>query len=36
MKFIPKTGLVEGMAANPLDKAVAEDQDVTALAQEGI
>lgn len=36
MKFIPKTGLVEGMAANPLDKAVVEDQDVTALAQEGI
>ena len=36
MKFIPKTGLLEGMAANPLDKAVAEDQDVTALAQEGI
>ena len=36
MKFIPKTGLVEGMAANPLDKAVAEDQDVTALAQDGI
>ena len=35
-QFIPKTGLVEGMAANPLDKAVAEDQDVTALAQEGI
>lgn len=36
MKFIPKTGLVEEMAANPLDKAVAENQDVTALAQEGI
>jgi rubrerythrin len=36
MKFIPKAQLVEGMAANPLDKAVAEDQDITALAQEGI
>lgn len=31
-----KTQLAEGMAANPLDKAVAEDQDVTALAQEGL
>ena len=36
MKFIPKTGLVEGMAANPLDKAVKDNQDITALAQEGI
>ena len=35
-KFTPKIRLVEGMAANPLDKAVAEDQDITALAQEGI
>jgi len=35
-QFIPKKILTEGMAANPLDKAVAEDQDVTALAQEGI
>lgn len=36
MKFIPKKGLTEGMAANPLDKSVAEDQDVTAIAQQGI
>ena len=36
MKFVPKERLVETMSANPLDKAVAEDQDVTALAQEGI
>lgn len=36
MKFVPKERLVETMAANPLDKAVTEDQDVTALAQEGI
>ena len=28
--------LTEGMAANPLDKVVAEDQDVTTFAQEGI
>ena len=36
MKFIPKTGLVENAAANPLDKAVKDNQDTTALAQEGI
>lgn len=35
-QFIPKKILTEGMAANPLDKGVAEDQDITALAQEGI
>lgn len=35
-QFIPKKVLTEGMAANPLDKGVAEEQDITALAQEGI
>lgn len=35
-QFIPKKILTEGMAANPLDKGVAEEQDITALAQEGI
>lgn len=35
-QFIPKKVLKEGMAANPLDKGVAEDQDITTLAQEGI
>ena len=35
-QFIPKKVLTEGMAANPLDKAVSEDQDITKLAQEGI
>lgn len=35
-RFIPKNVLIEGMAANPLDKEVAEEQDITALAQEGI
>lgn len=35
-RFIPKNVLTEGMAANPLDKGVAEEQDITALAQEGI
>ena len=34
--FIPKKTLTEGMAANPLDKQVNEEQDVTKLAQEGI
>ena len=34
--FIPKKILTEGMAANPLDKQVNEEQDVTKLAQEGI
>jgi len=36
MKFIPKVQLVEGMAANPLDKQISNEQDVTKLAQEGI
>lgn len=36
MRFIPKKVLTEGMAANPLDKGVAEEQDITTLAQEGI
>ena len=36
MKFNPKADLQEGMAANPLDKVVAEDQDVTTFAQEGL
>lgn len=36
MKFVPKTRLVETMSANPLDKAVKDNQDITALAQEGI
>ena len=35
-RFIPKKVLTEGMAANPLDKGVAEEQDITTLAQEGI
>lgn len=35
-RFIPKEVLTEGMAANPLDKGVAEEQDITTLAQEGI
>lgn len=35
-KFIPKKTLTEGMAANPLDKQVSEEQDITKLAQEGI
>lgn len=35
-KFIPKKVLTEGMAANPLDHQVSEEQDVTKLAQEGI
>ena len=35
-QFIPKKVLVEGMAANPLDKQVSDEQDVTKLAQEGI
>lgn len=35
-QFIPKKVLVEGMAANPLDHQVSEEQDVTKLAQEGI
>ena len=35
-RFIPKKTLTESMASNPLDKAVIENQDVTALAQEGI
>lgn len=35
-QFIPKKILVEGMAANPLDHQVSEEQDVTKLAQEGI
>ena len=35
-RFIPKEALTEGMAANPLDKGVAEEQDITTLAQEGI
>ena len=35
-QLIPKKVLTEGMAANPLDKGVAEEQDITALAQEGI
>ena len=35
-KFIPKQTLVEGMAANPLDKQVSEEQDITKLAQEGV
>jgi len=35
-QFIPKKILTEGMAANPLDKAVKDNQDITALAQEGI
>lgn len=34
--FIPKKTLTEGMAANPLDHQVSNDQDVTKLAQEGI
>lgn len=34
--FIPKKTLTEGMAANPLDYQVSNDQDVTKLAQEGI
>ena len=34
--FIPKQTLTEGMAANPLDKQVSDEQDVTKLAQEGI
>ena len=34
--FIPKKTLTEGMAANPLDNQVSNDQDVTKLAQEGI
>ncbi len=34
--FIPKKILTESMAANPLDKQVNEEQDVTKLAQEGI
>lgn len=36
MKFVPKIKLAEEMAANPLDKAVKDNQDITALAQEGI
>ena len=35
-RFIPKEVLTEGMAANPLDKGVVEEQDITTLAQEGI
>jgi len=35
-RFIPKHTLTEGMAANPLDHQVSEEQDVTKLAQEGI
>lgn len=35
-RFIPKKTLTEGMAANPLDNQVSEEQDVTKLAQEGI
>lgn len=35
-RFIPKKTLTEGMAANPLDHQVSEEQDVTKLAQEGI
>lgn len=35
-RFIPKQILTEGMAANPLDHQVSNDQDVTKLAQEGI
>ena len=35
-RFIPKKTLIETMAANPLDKGVKDNNDITKLTQEGI